>query len=150
MGILRKIGNGLGHIFDFRVDRWLNLKLIKDNTTYYLQETKRLFSVEQPEHLDEFDDAVNRLDLSPEFISNQAKRYLYLAAFFLVCSGLLLSYGVFLILQSNLMGSLICFALTFYALTCAFRFHFWYFQIKQRKLGCSIQEWIKSFHLRLR
>lgn len=149
MGVFRKIGNGLGRVFDFRIDRWLNLNMIKENTSFYIQESKRLFSVEQPEHLDEFDEAVNRLALSPEFINNQTKRYLYLAVFFLFCSILLVIYGFFLMLHSNQMGSLICFALTFYALTCAFRFHFWYFQIKHRKLGCSVQEWFKSFHSKI-
>ena len=27
------------------------------------------------------------------------------------------------------------------ALVIAFRYHFWYFQIQQRKLGCTLSDW---------
>jgi len=32
-------------------------------------------------------------------------------------------------------------ALTLYVLTQAFRYHFWLFQLRNRKLGCTLSEW---------
>ena len=32
------------------------------------------------------------------------------------------------------------------ALVLAFRYHFWYFQIKQRKLGCTFNEWYRRIN----
>lgn len=148
MGIFRKIGNGLGHVFDFRFDRWLNLKMIKDNTDFFISETKSLFSVEQQGKTEIFENAIERLELTPDFIEKQIKRYYYMACLYLIASALLFLYGVFEALQDNLMGASICFALIVYTLSCAFRYHFWCYQMKEKRLGCTVQEWFKSIQSR--
>lgn len=148
MGIFRKIGRAAGRLVDFRVDRWLNLQMLKNTTTYLVSETKNLFTVEQAEKTENFDQAVVRLELTPNFIDAQARRYLYLTCFFLVAAVLLLLYGIYIALHHNFMGACISFSLMIYVLSCAFRFHFWYFQMKQKKLGCSLQEWFKSIQSR--
>jgi intracellular multiplication protein IcmV len=46
------------------------------------------------------------------------------------------------------MGSIKAFivslVVTLIALILAYRYHFWYFQMKQRKLGCTFSEWYKQ------
>jgi intracellular multiplication protein IcmV len=37
-----------------------------------------------------------------------------------------------------------CLMVSLVAFANAFRAHFWYFQTKQRKLGCTIQEWLNA------
>jgi intracellular multiplication protein IcmV len=148
MGLFKSLKKGLSYIFDFRVDQWLNLKMIKDNTLFYARETKELFTIDKSDSTENFEEATTRLRLTEDFIKNQTKRYFYLTCLFLVSAGLILAYGVYIALQGNIMGGCICFCLTVYALSCAFRFHFWYFQMKRKKLGCSIQEWLKSIQAR--
>ena len=45
------------------------------------------------------------------------------------------------VFRHNLMGACMTFSLTLYGLSQAMRYHFWYFQIQSRKLGCTFQEW---------
>lgn len=144
MGLWKKTTSLLGHVVDFRVDRWVDLSYLKKSSAYYVEESKRLFTAQQPQQEEEFEEAVLRLALSPEDLSQQSKRYAYMAVLFIAIGALIFSYALLLVFLKNWMGSIICFALTLYALTLAFRSHFWHFQMSQKKLGCSVSEWFKS------
>lgn len=144
MGVFKKIGKGVSYFFDFRIDRWLNLKMLKETTHYFVTQTKAILKVEHAEKTENFDDAVERLQLSSDFIETQSKRYLYLALVFLLFAILLFLYGLYILMQGNYMGGCTCFALFLYTLSCAFRFHFWHFQMQQKKLGCGLKDWLKS------
>ena len=58
-----------------------------------------------------------------------------------VLAVLILMYSVYLFIEGGHKGGIVALVVMFIALVLAFRYHFWYFQIKQRKLGCTIQEW---------
>lgn len=150
MGLLKKIKSGLGHIFDFRVDRWVDLRYLKKSSDYYLQETKRLFTLQKAEHDENFAEAAERLTLSEKELDEQAKRYAYMAVLFLGIGLLFLIYGTLLVIWKNWMGSIISFSMTLYAFALAFRAHFWFFQISQKRLGCTASEWFQFFVKRTR
>jgi intracellular multiplication protein IcmV len=56
----------------------------------------------------------------------------------------IVGYALYTAFKGSMTTSLISFCLALYALTQAFRFHFWLFQLRNRKLGCSIKEWMNS------
>jgi len=144
MGIFRSVTKGIGYIFDFRIHRWLGFGTIKKNTQYYYEQAKALASVEKPTHSETFEEAAERLNLSPEFLERQKKRYLLLSIFFVFLALSLGVYAGFFIVKKYWMGAVMCCSLTFFALTYAFRYHFWYFQIKHKKLGCKLRDWFRS------
>jgi intracellular multiplication protein IcmV len=41
-------------------------------------------------------------------------------------------------------AAIVSFIILWIALVLAFRYHFWYFQIKNRKLGCTVYEWYRG------
>jgi len=144
VGFLKKTKNLVGHFLDFRVDQWIDLDYLKKSSSYYLQETKRLFAPKKPEQEEHFEDAAKRLALSAEDLNQQAKRYAYMAILFLSVGVLFLLYAAFLAFSKHWMSTIISCSLMLYAFTLAFRSHFWYFQISQKKLGCTAGEWLQS------
>lgn len=58
------------------------------------------------------------------------------------------SYSIYHLFHLNLKAGIVSFIVTFVALALAFRYHFWYFQIKNRKLGCTFREWYEQGLLR--
>ena len=144
MGFWRKTKNIIGHLIDFRIDRWIDLDYLKKSTSYYFQETKRLFTPKKEEHPEEFKEAVNRLSLNTEELTQQAKRFAYMAVLFLSVGILFFLYAAFLAMSQHWMSAVISLSLMIYALALAFRSHFWYFQISQKKLGCTASEWFRS------
>jgi len=114
------------------------------STTKSLKTTlARLFiPAKKPEQSEEFAAAVARLGLSAEELAKKKKGFLYLA---LMCLGLALiifSYALYLLLQSHWRGGAVAVVVCLLVTTLAFRYHFWYFQLKQCKLGCTLKEWL--------
>ena len=144
MGLWRKTTKALGLVVNFRVDQWLDLPGLKNTTRYFWQNGKELFKIQQAQYSESFEEAVQRLELTPARLNLQKKRYFSLFLLFLIVALALFAYTVFLLIVGNVLGALVSFSLVFYAASLAFRFHFWYFQISQKKLGCEIQEWLNS------
>lgn len=140
----RKVTKAIGVLVNFRIDQWLNLPGIKNTTRYFWQQGKQLFKIQQAQYAETFEEAVQRLELTPELLKLQKKRYFLLFLFFLMVALMLLGYTLFLLIIGNTLGALISLSLVIYAASLAFRFHFWYFQISQKKLGCDVQEWLSS------
>lgn len=143
MGFWKTTKKTVGHVVDLRFDRWLDLASLGNTATYVWKQVKYLFSAKTLERPETFEEAVTRLDLAPEALAQQSQAFKFLAVFFLSSGIALLIYAIFTLLIGNWMGACISFALALYAASLAFRFHFWYFQITQKKLGCNIREWIK-------
>jgi intracellular multiplication protein IcmV len=144
MGLWRGTKKVIGHMIDLRVDQWVDFASLKRSTGYIKDYCQTLFSIKKSNHAEDYDEAVDRMGLSSEDIAKQAHDFLKLTLFFLVLATLLIIYGFIVFRLNNWMGTFICSALALYALTLAFRFHFWRFQLLQQKLGCSVFEWSRS------
>jgi len=144
MSLWQKTAKAVGVVVNLQIDQWLDLQGLKKTTRYFFQQGKQLFKVQQAQYAESFEEAVHRLELTPELLNLQKKRYLSLSLFFLVIVLALFGYTIFLIMAGNKMGALTTLALAFYAGSMVFRFHFWYFQISQKKLGCAMREWLSS------
>ena len=146
MGLFKWVRMGFGQIFDFRITRWVGLKNIKENANYFYTQGKSLFKLEKATTLENFNEAQDRLALTEADLELQKNRYRYLSFLFVILFFILIAYGIFLYLyKKNWMGIAMTFSLSLYALSIAFRYHFWYFQIKTKKLGCSIKEWFNFY-----
>ena len=143
MGLWKGTKKVVGHMVDVRVDRWIDLTSLQNSTRYFWDRTKSLFSIQTAEHPESFEEAVDRMGLSPETVTKQSERFLRLSLFFVLMTTALLIYTIILYHLKNWTGMGICTSLSLYALSLAFRFHFWHFQISQKKLGCHVWEWCR-------
>jgi intracellular multiplication protein IcmV len=55
-----------------------------------------------------------------------------------------LGYAVWLAFQRAWLGLLPTLAISVSVLSQAFRYHFWLFQIKTQKLGCTLNDWFQA------
>lgn len=127
----------------FNPRAWFGYDFLKDQTQSIWTLAKTIFSpkIETPAAGETFDDAMRRLAITEPALHLLQKNYFY---FSLVLSSLgLLGFIVAFLFLFNL-------HLVDFILACcvgailfsqAFRFHFWYFQMKHRKLGCTFAEW---------
>lgn len=75
----------------------------------------------------------------------EAKRAFYvLTIIFVVGACLLFIYFLYLLFSSDLLVAVVSFCVMMVFWAHAFKFHFWYYQIKRRKLGCTVQEWYRD------
>lgn len=144
MGFWSTTRNVAGHVINVRVDKWLGYDYLKRTTKSTYTSAKELFTPAQAEREESFKEAMQRLNITEEDLKQREKEFFRLFVVYLIFATAIFFYGVFIALNGNLMGFVISFCLTLYALSHAFRHHFWMFQIKNRKLGCSLQDWFRG------
>jgi intracellular multiplication protein IcmV len=103
---------------------------------------KGLFAVPEAHRAETFQQAVARFQLTTDDIKKIQQRYYLFFLIFSVLAIIMLFYGFYLLFyQHHFLGWMLSIAVTGLFAAQAFRYHFWRFQIKHRKLGCTLQEW---------
>ena len=148
------LGAGMAIKDVFKVNRktfldpaaWLGYSTVKDSilTTWNLMRSQ--FIVPEPTITETFDQAMTRLNLTEEDIVDRKNQYYFYAAIFLGLAFISFIFAFILLFRERTFAGF-CLGLAVTALfsSQAFRYHFWYFQIKQRRLGCTFEEWKDSW-----
>ena len=75
-------------------------------------------------------------------------KYTFFYIFYLIGALILFSYGFYIAYHAHrYIGFLMCFSLTLYGLSRAFFYHFWVYQIQQKKLGLTLKDWLHHYIL---
>lgn len=133
-----------GFFFNVRVDQWLNFPLLKNTFKSTTQSAADLLKKNEARQEETYDEALINYHLSEKDINARKKEFARLFTIYIIIALLIFSYAIYIIINGNFWGFFIAFALTLYALAQAFKYHFWLFQIKQKKLGCTFREWLNS------
>jgi intracellular multiplication protein IcmV len=147
MGFFRTTGRAVKWAVKPAVDApsWFGARQIRLLTTRFFGESKGLFRIQpKPAHPETFEEAVARLQLTDDELVKRRSQYLQLAVFCGFLGLLVLGYSVYLFLLLDIAPAILSFLLALLVFIYAFRFHFWFFQIKHRKLGCTLREWWQS------
>lgn len=123
------------------VPKWMNLRDIGSIGRMIVGIAKSLFVPEKATTTENFEEALIRLNLTEVDIQARRKEFRRLVITFLIISLALLSYDIYQLGQGHIRASVLITVLTAISLVQVFRYHFWLFQIKQRKLGCTVREW---------
>ncbi len=104
----------------------------------------KLFTPKSGGYQESFEEALVRLQLTEEDLKHRIREFGRLAFIFVSMAILSFIYTIYLCATEGGWGVILGFVITLFLLTRAFYFHFWLFQIKNRKLGCTIKEWLNS------
>ena len=128
----------------FNPRAWSDWDRSKSIAYYFLEMIERFFVIRKPKpKTASFDKAVAKYDLDEKTLETKSLGLLRLSYALLGMALFLFAYCIYQLLFGSLNGALIAFVEIAIALVLAFRYHFWHFQIKQRKLGCGVKEWFK-------
>lgn len=125
----------------FNISWWLDYPRLKGHAQGIAEWVKFNFTSQTPKRRESFQNATKRFDLSNEDLENQRKVFLSLAILLASIAIGVIAYGVRLLIDRHFFSGALCFSISLVALTYAFKYHFWAFQIKQQKLGCTFKEW---------
>lgn len=128
----------------FNVRAWMDWDRMKAGGQFIETGVKKVFIPSPSRPVETFEEAQVRLKLSDADLARQA-RALYRMSIVMAClSFALFIYVFYHIFYGSIHAALLTFALTLLAAVISFRYHFWYFQIKSRKLGCTFYEWYRQ------
>lgn len=122
---------------------WLGYDSVKEETQSVWSIFKTIFRAKpiSAEHEESFEEAMKRLSLNEEDIHRIGQSYLSYALSFLVLGIAVGGFSIFLLLSGHFLDFFLGSAVTALLIANAFKNHFYYFQIKHRKLGCTFEEW---------
>lgn len=122
---------------------WLDLNNLSYITGGIWGLIKPLFVAPQaPQNVETFEQAQQRLNLTEEDLKERETSYLSFSYIFVISAAIVLIYSLYLLIHHGTwLGFLLGIAATAVFLSQAARFSFWSFQVRHRKLGCTLEEW---------
>jgi len=140
-GFFMSAGHGLYRNF-FYVTGWLSFGFLKGNTVSLWRGIKQVLSFrEKAERAETFEQAMYRLGLTEKDIAERYKNTRTQLFVYLSLSIAIFIYAIYISVVASLVTSVICFIIGSACLVKAISQHFWMYQIRQRRLGCSIKEY---------
>jgi intracellular multiplication protein IcmV len=138
-----KVTRAVGRVFKPLVNfpRWMGLSQIWRQGQGIYRMIQDMRRPEQPIVRETFEEALKRLNISESDLKERMK-FTYRFALIYTFFGLIfLAYTIYMIFH-GLLGSILGLLITALLFTFAYREHFWYYQMKVRRLGCSFREWL--------
>ncbi|MGE3920546.1 MAG: type IVB secretion system protein IcmV [Gammaproteobacteria bacterium] len=123
------------------VPRWLDVNRLMQFGTFIGTAAKRAFTFQKPEQKETFEQALARLKITEKDLAHRKREFTRLLVIYLIAFIAIFSYGIYLFSTAHIKAGTLALAISLIPLVQIFRFHFWLFQIKSRKLGCSVREW---------
>lgn len=144
MGVFRAMGRGVAS--GFRVNRWLGTNRIKGSAKSVKEIATTLFDNEKAEEVKNlnFEECLKHYNMTEadlELRMKQAKKWV---AFCLATTVLAFGYMFYEFHANELIATFVCFMIGVLTIAYAFREHFNLFQMRQRRLGCTVSEWFTS------
>ena len=137
-----RIGGVLSRIINIR--SWSDWDRMKSFTLYLFNGIKKFMVPQKNVESESFEAAKKRLNLTDTDILRRQAGLLRVCWLMLLFAFGLLCYSMYHFFYLNLLGGFLSLIVMCIALILAFRYHFWYFQMKERKLGCSFREWYQQ------
>lgn len=131
------------------VKKWLGVNHLKQDTKYLKNMITEVLSPDQSkaDKFETFEQCLLRLQLTETDVVKRMRTHLITSVAMFILTIFLAIYMGYLTYCHLYRGTLLCAVLTMLVLTFAFREHFYYFQMKKRRLGCTVMEWVKFLFL---
>lgn len=142
----KKSGSRVVRVFNriFKIRAWADWDRMKAFTLYLGNGFMRLFVPVKNVETESFDEAMARLKINNADLLIKQKALFRLSIVMVCAASLIFIYAGYHLFYGTFRATLVSLVLMMIALVLAFRYHFWYFQIKNRKLGCTFNEWYKK------
>lgn len=120
---------------------WSDYDRTKEQTEGLASSIRDLFLPKPARYSETFEQALARYHLTEKDVKKRKRQFMLLTIVQLLLMLFLLYYGATMIFAKQYPGGVVSIAFGFVMLTLALRNHFWFFQLKKRKLGCTLKEY---------
>lgn len=131
----------------FNVRKWSDFDRMRAFTNYLGTGIKRMVIPRKEAVADTkktFAATVSEMKLSEKDLAARSKGLYRLSILMCVIAFCIFSYAVYHMIYGSIKAVIVSLVVSLIALVLAFRYHYWYFQIKERKLGCTFKEWYRQ------
>jgi len=132
----------------FKIRYWSDAERVKGFFQYIQMLFQRLFILQPKPAKESFETVQKRLNLTDEALLIQQRSLFRLSVLMCLFALFMLGYTIYQCFHGYFFAIVLSCVVSLLAFAFAFRYHFWYFQIQQRQLGCSLRVWFKQGLLR--
>lgn len=128
----------------FNVRQWADYDRMKTFTLYLGAGIKKLVvpqKVNVEDSKNSFNETLSTMNLTDQDLTARAKGLYRLSILMCAIAIVIFVYAGYHLVHGSYKAAIVSFVVSLIGLVLAFRYHFWYFQIKERKLGCTFKEW---------
>ncbi len=143
MGLLRSTRNLGKHLFN--VPSWIGYRQLRFMTRGVWNFSKGFFIPKHPKCRETFEEALVRFGLTEQDLQQRIKEFTGLTILWLILFFLDVVYALYLAWKNSWLGFFPTMGISLILLTQAFRYQFFIFQIRQRKLGCKLHDWFTAY-----
>lgn len=128
-------------LFNFKM--WFAVKDLKSGANLITSLSGSFFDSMHPQQVkhEQFEQTIKDQGLTEQQVQQAKDNYFRNAVMFLVLGVIFAINSIYLLSQYMLLPSVVSFSITIMTFIFSLKSHFWYFQIKNRKLGCTLKEW---------
>lgn len=134
-----RIRQTLKRLFNIRL--WMSADSLMMFASFLKKTARQIFVISQHDTTESFEEACARLNVTDEILTSRACALRRMSQLLCLLNIGLLIYLGYQCFYGHIRGILMTTALIGMVGAMAFRYHFWSFQIKEKKLGCSLREW---------
>ena len=139
----------------FNVRRWSDWDRMKVFTSFVGDGYRNVFGIKDNDTLKpkqaaltaSFESAKKKFKLSDDDLLQSQRSLFRLSFFMLILAICIIIYSICHFASGAINAGFLSLIVAMIALSLAFRYNFWYYQIKNRKLGCSANEWFRKTFL---
>lgn len=128
----------------FNPRAWSSYDMMVDIWQYLVDSVTRFFLPKPRESYQKLEDVMIKFSLSEKDIQLRRRVFFRMSILLFVLAMLIFTYTVYHLLYQKYLAVIVGFVVTLLAMAFAFRYHFWYFQLKKGKLGCTFKEWFRQ------
>ncbi len=126
----------------FNPSGWLGYEMLKTQFKISWSVIKNLYTPPAAGRTETFEQATERFNLTDKQVESISKKFLEYTIIFVICGILTFLFSAYLLFRhASFAGLIIGIATTAVFFAYAFRYSFWRFEIKHRRLGCTFEEW---------
>lgn len=134
---------GIRRYFD--IPRWIGAEHIGSQFRNIKAMMQSMTNPPPPEREETFKQAIKRLNMTQEDLEERQKNLFLMACIYFTLAIIIIGYGLFLLYAKKWMAMLMCIPIAAVLLSFAFREHFWFTQLKHKRLGFTFKDWWKAF-----
>lgn len=129
----------------FNPTGWLGYDMLANQSRVLWSLVRGLFVLPEAGRAETFEQATERFKLSDEQINEVSRNFLIYTIIFTTCGVITFLFSLYLLFfRGTFAGLLIGLATMAVFFSYAFRYSFWRFEIRHRKLGATFQEWLHN------
>ncbi len=126
----------------FNAADWMGYRHIESSAKFLKQAVDEIFVPPPPGGTEDFSNAVESLGLTNDELVKKRRSLFRLSVIFVCLGFLVFCYALFHLLELHYRAFFPSLVLSGVCWAFAFRYHFWYFQIRVQRLGCTFHDWL--------